>query len=63
MKNERISVPEAAQMMGATCDFIRAAMQLNLINIGVALRRPGKTRYTYYIYRDKVINYMEGNEP
>lgn len=55
----RISVQEAAKLMGATEQFIRVGLQRGLFPWGHAVQISRK-RYTYYIYRKQLLNAIEG---
>lgn len=49
---QRISVKEAAALMGATEDFVRVGIRQGVFPWGYAVRVSGD-RYTYYINREK----------
>lgn len=57
---ERITLKEAATMMGTTPGFVAAAMQEGIIDIGTALKKPGASRYSYLINPYKLHAYIEG---
>lgn len=44
-----ITPAEAGVIIGAPAQFVRVAMQQNVINIGCAMKYPGSPRWTYYI--------------
>lgn len=54
----RITVQQAAELSGRAAQYIRIAMQRNLIDIGVAMKMPGSTRYYYDIRPQKLANYL-----
>lgn len=55
MENQRMSVKEAAKILGRTENYIRYAMDKKLIDIGdVIPSRTGKSK-KYEIYRAKVM--------
>lgn len=62
MIGERITVKEAAAMMGTTPGFVTAAMQTGAIDIGTAIKKPGSTRFSYLINPAKLEAYIEGRE-
>lgn len=54
----RIKVQQAAELSGRAAQYIRIAMQRNLIDIGVAMRMPGAKKYYYDIRPQKLANYL-----
>ena len=48
----RVSVNEAAKELKMSEPTVRGLMQENKLNIGYALKRPGKSKWGYYIYRN-----------
>lgn len=56
--SESISVAEASRLMGASPEFIRQGLQQNIFTFGNALRMHGKKKYTYYISRRKLNEYL-----
>ena len=52
----RISVDEAARMLGMTRESLCECVKQDLLphSIGVAILKPGHKNYTYYLYRRKV---------
>lgn len=48
-KKEKITIKMASEMLGKSQPFVRTAMQRNLINIGVCVKKSGSRRYDYYI--------------
>jgi hypothetical protein len=59
MESARITVQEAAKLMGATEQFIRVGLQKGIFPWGHAVQI-NKKRYTYYIYRKQLLNAIEG---
>lgn len=55
MKGNRLSVKEAAELMGADQQFIRVAMQRGHLPFGCALKK--SSQYTYYISVQKFAEY------
>ena len=44
-KENKITIKKASELMGKSQSFVRIAMQRNLINIGVCLKKEGSKRY------------------
>lgn len=57
--NNRIGIDEAAKMLNCTKQFLRVALQRGAYDFGVAIKMSGN-RYTYYINREKLMNYVRG---
>ena len=49
MSVERITVAQAARMMGKSPLFIREAMKRGILPIGTAIQMPGSTRWSFHI--------------
>lgn len=62
MSGERITVKEAAAMIGTTPGFVTAAMQTGAIDIGTAIKKPGSSRFSYLINPVKLEAYIKGRE-
>lgn len=58
MKN-RVTVKEAAYLMGVSEQFVRIALQRDLLPIGCAIQLTSN-KWTYYISRTKLENYLNG---
>lgn len=54
----RITVKEAAEIMQCTPQMIRIGLQRGLFPFGTAIQM--SRRYTYYISREKVYQYLGG---
>lgn len=52
MKEGRVSSKQAAEELHMDVLTLRGLMQIGKINIGYALKKPGKTKYGYVIYRN-----------
>ena len=48
-ENMKITTAEAAEIIGASPQFVRVAMQRGVLNIGVAMKMPGSSQWTYNI--------------
>ena len=49
MRDNNIKPAEAADILGVSPQFVRVAMQLGQLPIGVAIKLPGSTEFTYQI--------------
>ena len=49
MRENNIKPAEAADILGVSPQFVRVAMQLGQLPIGVAIKLPGSTEFTYQI--------------
>ena len=47
MRDNNIKPAEAADILGVSPQFVRVAMQLGQLPIGVAIKLPGSTEFTY----------------
>lgn len=54
---ERITVDQAARIMGVTPQFLRIALQHNKFPFGTAVKFK---RWNYYINTERFIKYMKG---
>ena len=55
----RVSVKDAAKMMGVSEQFVRIGLQRGILPIGCAVKM--SDRFTYHVSRKKLNEYM-GNE-
>ena len=58
MSSKRISVAEAAKIMGVSPQFVRIGLQRNLLPFGFATNMGGGCRYTYYINPKEFQEYL-----
>lgn len=49
MRENNIKPAEAAEILGVSPQFIRVAMQMGQLPIGIAIKLPGSSEYTYQI--------------
>lgn len=56
----RISVADAAQVLGMCPDSVRYMVKKGTLPIGKAMEGRGRT--TYYLYREFLEDYMEGRK-
>ena len=54
----KISVSQAARIMGKSDLFVRIGMQRGLLPIGEAYQMPGSTRWSYYISPAQLAEYI-----
>ena len=59
LTSNRMSIDEAAKVLDCTKQFLRVALQRGVYDFGVAIKMSGN-RYTYYVNRDKLMNYVRG---
>lgn len=55
---EKITVQQAAEIMGVTPQFLRIALQNDKFPFGTAVKFTG--RWSYYINTERFIKYMKG---
>lgn len=55
---ERVSVKEAASLLGVSQQFVRIGMQRGELPIGSAVKM--STKYTYCIPKERLENYLSG---
>lgn len=55
-KSERVSLPEAARILGCNPQAVREHMKCGIWDLGEVIppEKLGKKRWGYYIYRDKL---------
>lgn len=56
---ERMTTAEAAKELNINVLGLQTLMQQGRLPIGYAVKKPGSTRYTYYIYKELVTGYKE----
>lgn len=49
MRDNNIKPAEAAEILGVSPQFIRVAMQSGVLPIGIAIKLPGSSEFTYQI--------------
>ncbi len=57
---DRISVSEAAEMLGMSIQVLREKMRTNKLNIGSVMPSKRGVNNTYYIYRSRVLEHIKG---
>ena len=56
---ERITTAEAAKILNLNIVGLQVLMQQEKLPIGYALKKPGKERYSYIIYRELVESFKK----
>lgn len=54
---QKITVKQAAELMGKSQQFIRVGLQQNALPIGTAIKIGNSSKYTYYISPKKFMEY------
>lgn len=54
----KISVPEAAKVMGKSSLFVYEAMRRGILPIGEAMQMPGSSKWTYFISPPLLAQYL-----
>ena len=49
MRENNIKPAEAAEILGVSAQFVRVAMQMEKLPIGIAIKLPGSNEWTYQI--------------
>ena len=58
MRNSKISVQEAASIIGKANLFVREGMKRGVLEIGVAMQMPGRERWTFSISPSMLAQYL-----
>ena len=58
LKPKKITVNDAARLMGKSTLFVREGMKRGALPIGEAFQLPGSTRWTYYISPPLLAQYI-----
>lgn len=56
---ERMTTQEAAKELNINVIGLQVLLQQEKLPIGYAIKKPGSTRFTYYIYRELVEGYKK----
>lgn len=59
--DNNVTIKEAAELLGTSQQFLRVALQQNAFSFGVAVRINSSSKYTYYISRKKLLEYIDQN--
>ena len=54
----KISVPEAAKIMGKSVLFVYEGMKRGVLPIGEAMQMPGSSKWTYFISQPLLAQYL-----
>ena len=57
-KPKKITVNDAARLMGKSTLFVREGMKRGVLPIGEAFQLPGSTKWTYYISPPLLAKYI-----
>lgn len=57
-----LSVKEAAPLLGMSEEYLRDLMRFGLINVGEAYKLPGKKKFHYIIYPERLNEYLTRGE-
>ena len=61
MEANNVNVSEAARLMGVSQQFVRVGLQRGILPFGCAVQI-STDRYTYFISRSKLLEYIGSNE-
>ena len=56
---ERVYPKQAAKELNMDVDTLRLMMQVERLPIGYAFKKPGRKKYSYYIYRGLLEDYKK----
>lgn len=59
MTNQRITIKQAAELLGVSQQFLRIGLQQGKFPFGVAVKT-SPSRYTYYINSTQFVKYLSG---
>lgn len=59
---ERMTTAQAAKELNINVVGLQVLMQQEKLPIGYAVKKPGSTRFTYYIYKELVDGYKKNIE-
>lgn len=57
MSNQRITIKQAAELLGVSQQFLRIGLQQGKFSFGVAVKT-SPSRYTYYVNADRLLAYL-----
>ena len=60
MSNQRITIKQAAELLGVSQQFLRIGLQQGKFAFGVAVKT-SPSRYTYFINSAHFVKYLQGN--
>ena len=64
MKNERnMTIKEVARLLGKSEMFVRIGIQRGILPFGVAIKLPGREKYSYHIPPNAVYQYINNEKP
>lgn len=59
---DRPSVAQVAEALGVSTQYIRVGLQGQRLSYGDAVRVGGKNRWTYCIFKPRLMAYVEGRD-
>lgn len=59
MSNQRITIKQAAELLGVSQQFLRIGLQQGKFPFGIAVKT-SRNRYTYYINSTQFVKYLSG---
>lgn len=65
MENDKknMTIKEVAKLLGKSEMFVRIGIQRQLLPFGIAIKLPGRERYSYHISPNAVYEYIKGDKP
>ena len=57
--NTNVSIKEAASLLGVSQQMLRVSLQQKLFPFGIAIRIKDSSKYTYYINRQQLNDYIK----
>ncbi len=58
----KVTVAEAARMLGKSALFVREGIKRGVLPIGTAMQMPGSTKWSFHISPGKLEEYLKGKE-
>ena len=55
---ETLTIKEAAEILNVSQQYLRDMIRFRLIDIGVAVKMPGKTNYHYIVSKEKLDSFL-----
>lgn len=61
MNNKNLTIKETAKLLGKSEMFVRIGIQKQLLPFGIAIKLPGRERYSYHIPPNAVYEYLKNS--
>ena len=58
----KVTVAEAARMLGKSSIFVREGIKRGVLPIGTAMQMPGSTKWSFHISPGKLEAYLKGED-